>query len=256
MRNATWQLRGRKYPGRRLAVSLALLWLVGCATAESGQRADVPPLSAAALKAANDAPEMHQVALLEHAGSNYKIVGDLLAKAATTGNPVALTKLGDRYRMNGNGPKANLATATEFYRQAAVQGYAPAEVALGKAYRLGEGVGVDAGEAAYWYRLAADQGDGIGQMLYGVALFAGDGVPQDKNRGLDMVSAAQDTSPDRFSNLVFQSVKVLIDSFAVQQAVTTAVTVAPGGGVASSATATMGEPKNGTELAVLVARSL
>jgi TPR repeat protein len=256
MREADRDFRQRSILPGCLAVVAALLWLVGCAGPGSDQRANVPPLSAAALRAAQDAPEMHQVALLERSSSNAKIVGDLLAKAADAGNPVALVKLGDRYRMSGNGPKVNLAAATAFYRKAATQGYAPAEVALGKAYRLGEGVAVDTSEAAYWYRQAADQGDGIGQLLYGVALFAGDGVPQDEKRGLDMVSAAQDSSPDTVPQLRFLSVKVMIDGFAVMQAAKAGMAAASSGATLASATTMTDEPQTAADLAVTVARSL
>ena len=50
------------------------------------------------------------------------------------------------------------AEAVRWYRLAADQGHADAQVFLGLKYANGEGVVEDDAEAVRWYRLAADQG--------------------------------------------------------------------------------------------------
>ena len=61
----------------------------------------------------------------------------------------------------------NHVNALEWYRKAADQGYAVAQVILGWHYHTGEGVPQDDAEAARWYRLAADQGDAVAQVILG-----------------------------------------------------------------------------------------
>ena len=45
-----------------------------------------------------------------------------------------------------------------WYRKAAVRGFAPAQHNLGASYESGTGVTKDLSEAVNWYRKAADQG--------------------------------------------------------------------------------------------------
>jgi len=73
----------------------------------------------------------------------------------------------------------NHVDALEWYRKAADQGYAVAQVILGWHYHTGEGVPQDDAEAARWYRLAADQGDAVAQQSLGCVYREGKGVPQD-----------------------------------------------------------------------------
>lgn len=74
----------------------------------------------------------------------------------------------------------NYAKAAKWYRKAAVQGYAPAEVNLGLAYYLGEGVRRDYASAAKWFRRAAAQGYAIAENNLSVAYSGGQGVPKDQ----------------------------------------------------------------------------
>ena len=67
---------------------------------------------------------------------------------------------------------------------AAEQGDAAAQVFLGEAYLLGEGVPQDHAEAVHWFRLAAEQGQtdaqvSLAQVSLGFAYLLGRGVPQD-----------------------------------------------------------------------------
>jgi TPR repeat protein len=66
-----------------------------------------------------------------------------------------------------------------WYRLAADQGYAEAQVHLGRMYSNGRGVPEDDAEAVRWHRLAADQGHASGQNNLGVMYVDGRGVPQD-----------------------------------------------------------------------------
>ena len=73
----------------------------------------------------------------------------------------------------------NHVDALEWYRKAADQGYAVAQVILGWHYHTGEGVPQDDAEAVRWFRLATDQGHAQAQYRLGVAYRDGDGVRQD-----------------------------------------------------------------------------
>lgn len=173
-----------------------VLLLAGCATGTGAvvNRPDVPPLSAASVQKAEAAPDVREAAALGGAFSNYQMVGDLLQRAADAGNPAAQVALGDRHRQHGKAGKDEPAIAATLYRRAAEQGYAPGEVALGKAYRLGQGLALDKAEAAYWYRQAARQHDPDGKLLYGIALLGGEGVTQDKQQAMLLIAA--DDVPD------------------------------------------------------------
>jgi hypothetical protein len=64
-------------------------------------------------------------------------------------------------------------------RQAAEQGDAGAQVALGDRYLTGKGVLMDEAEALRWYRAAADQGSSAGQVRIGLMYENGQGVAKD-----------------------------------------------------------------------------
>ena len=66
-----------------------------------------------------------------------------------------------------------------WYRLAADQGNALAQLKLGLKYDNGEGVLKDEDEAVRWYRLAADQGDAGAQFMLGVMYDNGEGVLKD-----------------------------------------------------------------------------
>jgi TPR repeat protein len=53
---------------------------------------------------------------------------------------------------HGQGISKDLKQAAEWYKQAAEQGYSPAQAALGNLYLLGEGVSKDSSKAAYWHK--------------------------------------------------------------------------------------------------------
>ena len=69
--------------------------------------------------------------------------------------------------------------AARWYRLAAEQGVASAQLDLGRMYDNGTGVREDDAEAVRWYRLAAEQGSANAQVSLGLMYFTGQGLPQD-----------------------------------------------------------------------------
>ena len=65
---------------------------------------------------------------------------------------------------NGEGVPQDDAEAVRWYRLAAEQGNAGAQLNLGAMYSNGEGVPQDDAEAVRWYRLAAEQGNAGAQL--------------------------------------------------------------------------------------------
>ena len=80
---------------------------------------------------------------------------------------------------NGEGVPKDDAEAVRWYRLAAAQGYALAQLNLGLMYANGEGVPEDDAEAVRWYRLAAEQGYATAQFNLGLMYANGEGVPED-----------------------------------------------------------------------------
>jgi uncharacterized protein len=84
----------------------------------------------------------------------------------------------------GHGVAKDFVEVMKWYRLAAEQGLADAQVVLGMVYQEGwqgrdDWHGLrDYGEAAKWYRLAADQGDAWAQFKLGEMYREGQGVPQ------------------------------------------------------------------------------
>lgn len=155
-------------------------------------RPDIPPLSPTRLTEAKQAHEIGQAsALMKTTGFHHlKDAASLLRPLADSGNPVAQMELGSIYADPGSGTLLDPKEAVILYKSSAQQGYGPAEVALGKAYRLGEGTEVNKEEATYWYRQAAQQKNPTGQALYGVALLLGDGCKKDVEAGSALLDEA------------------------------------------------------------------
>ena len=98
--------------------------------------------------------------------------------AADQGDADAQLNLGYMYEY-GRGVRQDPAEAARWYRLAADQGDAVAQTNLGILYEYGRGVRQDPAEAARWYRLAADQGDAVAQNKLGILYEDGLGVRQD-----------------------------------------------------------------------------
>jgi TPR repeat protein len=74
--------------------------------------------------------------------------------------------------------------AALWYRKAAEQGLASAQVRLGWAYECGCGVPKDDSQAALWYRKGADQGDANLQLALAMMYLEGKGVPHDSEQAV------------------------------------------------------------------------
>ncbi len=92
--------------------------------------------------------------------------------------------LGQAYR-DGNGAPQNDVLAVKWFQKAADQADAAAENALGLMYRSGQGVAQNKEEAVRWYLKAAKQGNSKAMFNLGVSYYNGDGVAID-----DMTSYA------------------------------------------------------------------
>jgi TPR repeat protein len=98
-------------------------------------------------------------------------------KAAEQGSASAQLNLGVKYD-NGVGVAEDNTEAVRWYRLAAEQGHAPAQKSLGYMYDNGEGVAEDNTEAVRWYRLAAEQGHAPAQYNLGYMYDDGEGVAE------------------------------------------------------------------------------
>jgi TPR repeat protein len=96
-----------------------------------------------------------------------------LLRRAKAGNAEAQTALGDTY---WSGDEEHYVEAVKWYRLAAEQGDAGAQLSLGVMYDNGEGVAKDDAEAVKWYRLAAEQGNASAQSNLGMMYDNGEGV--------------------------------------------------------------------------------
>jgi len=88
--------------------------------------------------------------------------------------------------------KKSYAEAMRWYRVAAAQGNALAQVGIGNLYGMALGVAQDYGEALRWYRLAAAQGNAEAQDQIGFFYLSGWGLPQDSAQALNWFRKAAD----------------------------------------------------------------
>ena len=93
-------------------------------------------------------------------------------------DPIDQFNLGVRFANGQTGRKAPT-VAVHWYREAAKQGYAPAQYNLGVCYATGFGVSQDDQLAARWYRKAAQQGHAAAQSNLGVCYAQGVGITAD-----------------------------------------------------------------------------
>ena len=77
---------------------------------------------------------------------------------------------------SGKGVQQSHENAADWYQQAAEQGFASAQAALGFAYRSGSGVAKDFEKALYWFEQAAVQQNGWAQSGLGIMFANGEGV--------------------------------------------------------------------------------
>ena len=104
-------------------------------------------------------------------------------EAADQGNAVAQLNLGAVYEF-GRGVSQDDGQAVAWYLKAANQGNADAQASLGSMYRNGRGVRQDDKQAVAWYRKAADQGNTRAQVNLGFMYESGRGVLKDYKQAI------------------------------------------------------------------------
>ena len=75
--------------------------------------------------------------------------------------------------------RGDYSTAEALFREAAEQGDAGSQFALGTMYDTGRGLPQDFAKAIKWYRKAAERGEGLAQLRLGVMYEKGVGIAQD-----------------------------------------------------------------------------
>jgi TPR repeat protein len=117
---------------------------------------------------------------------------DQVRVKAACGNPTAQSHLGFLYVSGEEGVEKDVAEAVKWFRLAAGQGHARAQLNLALIHAMGDGVPKDGGEAAKWFRLAGLQGLAEAQGRLGLLYYAGDGVPRDPVEALAWLTLAAD----------------------------------------------------------------
>ena len=112
-------------------------------------------------------------------------------KAAEQGYATAQRNLGEMYQY-GSGVDKNESTAVEWYRKAAKQGYATAQRNLGYMYQYGLGVDRNYSSAVEWYRNAAEQGYATAQINLGLMYQHGRGVDKNESTAAEWYRKAGD----------------------------------------------------------------
>ncbi len=129
-----------------------------------------------------------------------------LKSAAVAGDTSAQCLVGVHYE-NGDWVGQNPVEASRWYRQAAEQGYAPAQYRLAGLYHLGLGLPQDQGEAYKWLSKAADQGESMAQHELGAMYHNGQGVARDDMEAYKWFSVAADRGN---TNAVLERDKLLL----------------------------------------------
>ena len=110
-------------------------------------------------------------------------------KSDASRDPGEMYQLATKYE-DGNGVPRDMGKAIALYRQAAEQGYVPAQTYLGVIYDKGRGVQQDDAEAIRWFRLAAEKDDPQSQFNLGVLLIKGRGTEKNEKEGWDLIRKA------------------------------------------------------------------
>lgn len=113
-----------------------------------------------------------------------------LHASAKSGNAEAQFGVGVMFALGVIVTDQGDAEATALFRKAADQGYAPAQITLGRKYVEGNGGDADYAEAARWFRLAAEQQNRYGQTYLGLMYGIGVGVEQDYGESVRLLRLA------------------------------------------------------------------
>jgi TPR repeat protein len=173
-----------------------------------------PPVPPSAITPAQkaDAEQMWQRSDMLIKRNDYRDAIPLLLQAGRLGHPKAQATLGIAYQ-NGNGVRRDDMAAARWYSLAAAQGHRAAQYALAGMYEEGEGgLPKNVAKARELYLLSANQGFDKAQLEVGIAYEVGDGVPRSRERAINMLRAsglgnniasilAEPGTPARFANI-------------------------------------------------------
>ena len=115
---------------------------------------------------------------------DYAKAIDCFRQAAEQGFTPAQYFLGECYYY-GRGVTQDYTQAVSWYRKATERGNAKAQNNLGNCYYYGKGLTKDYAQAVYWYRKAAEQGDAQAQNNLGECYYYGRGVRQDYTQAVN-----------------------------------------------------------------------
>ncbi len=147
------------------------------------------------------AEESRQRAEQAMAEGNAVLAAQWFRAAARQGNAAAQVYFGWLHRLGRGVPQDDHAALRWFFL-AAAQGNAGAEFSLGTMYENGRGIPTDKAAAARWYRSAAEKGNAQAQNNLGWLYLNGLGVPQDAAEAvLWFRRAADQGQPDAIGNL-------------------------------------------------------
>ena len=125
------------------------------------------------------AEEFYKTPLTPKDGMNYCL------ELAAAGVAVGQANIAWMYSHSNKGVTQDYATAVEWYRKAAEQGLAAAQLNLGYMYKNGKGVDQDNANAMKWCRKAAEQGYVYAQNELAYMYYSGKGVTQDKTKAIE-----------------------------------------------------------------------
>jgi len=126
---------------------------------------------------------------------DYKSAMQFFRKAAVQGYALAEYNIGLMYH-HGYGVPQDYDQAMQWYRNVVYRGLSDgihnAAINIGLMYENGEGVTQDYAEAMKWFRMAAEQGSALGQNKMGYLYYNGRGVSQDYTKALKWFRMAAD----------------------------------------------------------------
>ena len=128
--------------------------------------------------------------------NNHATSAHWFRAAAAQGHAGAQVWLAMKYEIGGLGVPQDYSQALYWYRQAAEQGDAAAQYSLGNLYFEGRGVRRDDAKAVLWFERAAGQGNTTAQLYLGVMLANGRGVPQDEYAAAQWFRRVAEMEPD------------------------------------------------------------
>ena len=105
-------------------------------------------------------------------------------------DPQEQCKLAEKYGGDENASQEDLEKAVYWFKEAAEQGHALAQVNLGTHYKTGMGVAQNHKKAAFWWTVSASQDDPMAQFYLGICCMKGEGVPKNEQMGIYWITKA------------------------------------------------------------------